>query len=64
MQMCVTFKTPDVINNQMSGLFYDEEADFEEEKKMQDLVEKFVRYGELITIEFDSEAGTATVMEK
>jgi hypothetical protein len=30
---------------------------------MRQVAEKFCKYGELITVEFDTEAGTATVVQ-
>lgn len=60
MKVSVTFKTPDAVNDvieEYAGIWTDEE-----EERLKKLVERFVKYGEYITVEFDGEEGTATVV--
>lgn len=61
MKFSVTFKTPDAKNDALEDLrkeHGDEVGDGEAEAVVMD---KFIQYGEYVTIEFDSEAGTAVV---
>jgi hypothetical protein len=55
MQFTLTFKTPDVLD--LAFPFRDPE----DHKEIKSFAEKFVEYGEYIYIDFDTEAGTATV---
>ena len=54
MKFTLTFKTPDLIGQAVENL-----SDYYE---MMDCTKKFIEYGETITVEFDSELGTATVL--
>lgn len=61
----ITFKTPDAVSTALSEEFGDLEE--ENEKAYQEAEEalgKFVKYGELVTIEFDTDEGTAEVLEQ
>lgn len=52
----LTFKTPDVV---------DQLCEYMDVSELSDAVEftrKFIKYGEYITIEFDTEKGTAVVV--
>jgi len=53
MKFTLSFKTPDV----MDQLTVDQHEEAEE------VIKKFVQYSEYITVEFDTELKTATVME-
>lgn len=59
MQFVVTFKTPDAVNDAV----WDEDMSSEEQEEAVAFCEKYVKYGEMINIEFDTESGTATVLE-
>ncbi len=52
MKIKLTFKTPDATQN----------LSCEELELMEDTINKYVKYGELVTIEFDSETGSANVV--
>lgn len=59
MKINITFKTPDAIDYAAQDYFSDD-GDIEEFKEF---CSKWVEYGELIRIEFDTEKRTATVLE-
>ena len=50
------FKTPDVTDQV-------EVPEGEDKEALQSIVAKWIEYGELIRVEFDTEKGTATVLE-
>lgn len=54
MKFKLSFKTPDV---------KDQLDEYEEGSWLKDVVDQWVEYGESVTIEFDTEAGTATVIK-
>lgn len=54
----LTFKTPDVIDYAVEDI---EEED--EQADVRNACEKWVKYGEYVTIEIDTDKGTATVLE-
>lgn len=56
MKFTVTFKTPDAIADSLERL---QDTEFQ---AAFDCAKKFVKYDELITVEFDTEKGTATVL--
>ena len=57
MKIKLTFKSPDV-------LYYALKSMAEEDKeKAKEVANKYVKYGELITIELDSETAEAKVLE-
>ena len=56
MKFQLTFKTPDVLDQ------LHEVIDDDEQIEADQLAKKFLRYGEYITIEFDSEIQSATVL--
>lgn len=56
MRFKATFKTPDVLDYALEYLEGEELAEAKE------LAEKYVQYGEYVTIEFDTETQTATVV--
>lgn len=74
MKFRITMKTPDCAAQNIedvvgSALFNFEGTPEEEEEKSQELtaeltqfLEKWIKYGELAVIEFDTEAGTAKVI--
>jgi len=76
MKFRLTFKTNDVLDQayeNVSKSMYSKcdtdecDCDFfiqESKAEIEKMADKFIRYGELITIEFDSELGTATVIPK
>ena len=80
MKFRVTFKTPDAVEYAITGQLIraiPSEASLEEFTtedvyearqdlcaKLQSVTDKYVSYGESITIEFDSETDSATVVEK
>lgn len=55
MKFTVTFKTPDATHYAMENIPEDQQDEAEA------LLKKFVKYDEYVNIEFDTEAGTATV---
>ncbi len=57
MKFSVYFKTPDALDYAI------EHMDEEEQIQARDFAGKFIEYGECITVEFDTEEGTATVIE-
>ena len=76
MKIQVVFKDPDVAQDAVEDAFappYEVEGltDLDEiqtviehrKEKAHDLVGSFMKYGEYITVEFDTEAKTATVVE-
>ena len=66
MKFKLTFKTPnatDAINDQLDCEYNDDSEERKELKEaMEDVAEKFVEYDEYITIEFDTDGQTATVL--
>lgn len=74
MKFRVTFKDPDgvhdsiteVINDQLKAMPQEHLEDGEIEQnlreKFEEDISKWVDYGEYITVEFDTDAGTATVV--
>lgn len=65
MKISVTFKTPGAVSNAVVGSMNVEDLDEHEaedqEHELMKKFEKWVKYGELITVDFDLDAGTATV---
>lgn len=68
MKFRVTFKTPDVVSDAITehiertrpGL---EDEEFDDEfNRLDDFVDRWVRHGEYVTIEFDLTANSATVL--
>jgi hypothetical protein len=53
----ITFKTPDAVRYALSDFDDDDDQD-----KYEAFIEKFVRYGECITIRFDTDKQTAEVV--
>jgi hypothetical protein len=56
MKFELTFKTPDVIDQATHDL-----TDDRDEAEVVAFAKKFVKYGEYIIVDFDTDAGTATV---
>lgn len=56
MKFSITFKTPDAIDYAV------DEHGQEHEEEIKETARKFVRWGELITVEFDTETQSATVL--
>ena len=56
MKIRLSFKTPDVVDYAVEDLTEDEQAE------VKSACEKFVEYGECLTIEIDTETGTAEVI--
>jgi hypothetical protein len=59
MKFRAMFKTPD-------SIFYaikDATEDDEKRAELDEFTEKWIKYGECVTIEFDTDAKTCTVME-
>ena len=50
MKVILTFKTPDVMNQ------------LEDREVAEAVIEKFLEYGEILTVEFDTETQTARVL--
>ena len=74
MKFTISFKDPDVVHdavreaverevNAIESLDADEKEDLIETRseKINDKLDKWIKYGEYVSIEFDTEAGTATV---
>ncbi len=75
MKIKISFKTPDAVSNAIADAFGTEATDphgdsvtvidddvYEKAEAAREKLRKWVMYGEYITIEFDLEAGTATVL--
>lgn len=58
MKFNVTFKTPDAV------YYAVDEYGQEHKEEIEETASKFVSYGEYVTIEFDTETKTATVVPK
>lgn len=64
MKVSITFKTPNAVSDAIDREIDHDLDDYEAEELVEQWGEKFkkwVRYGELITVDFDLDAGTATV---
>lgn len=59
MKIQMTFKSPDVVYNSLRDAGIDPN---EPPIEVEDLLETFIKYDEYVTIEFDTEQGTATVV--
>jgi hypothetical protein len=65
-KVSITFKTPNAVADAIDQEIDHALDDYEAEELVEQWNEKFkkwVRYGELITVDFDLDAGTATVKE-
>jgi len=63
MTIRVTFKTPDAVSYALDRVLdCNDPEEFEQAEVAQKAIDKFVRYGEYITVEFDTDKGTATVV--
>lgn len=60
MKVRLTFKTPDVTYDAL----HDEALSDKDHNKLERLFMKFIEFDEYLTVEFDTEAGTAKVVEK
>lgn len=56
MKILLGFKTPDVVDYAM------EDVPEDERDNVKEVIEKFVEYGEDLTVEIDTETGTAEVL--
>lgn len=79
MKFTLTFKTPDVVSQVVDYVIeqYDPEpgdGEWQEEEDnpylrqevqegLEEKLKKWLEYGEILRVEFDTEAGTATVLE-
>ncbi len=63
MRLRVTFKTPDAVDRAIRDARVDAVDDTGLEAEVRDTIDKFVRFGEYVTIEFDTTLGTATVLK-
>lgn len=66
MKLSITFKTPDAVANAVNDAYeFSDDDDYEDKVyEVSEKLKKWVSYGELVTIEFDLEAGTAEVKER
>jgi hypothetical protein len=66
MKVSITFKTPDAlyyVEKNLKESFQDDPEKLEEELDgVHRCVGEYIQYGEQITVEFDTETGTATVL--
>jgi hypothetical protein len=70
MKFRVVFKTPDALHDAVKDALGDEDEDDDEDesedgptaKSLISFAERWVRWGEYVTVEFDTVAGTATVV--
>lgn len=63
MKFTITFKTPDALDSVLNEQDYcDAEEQEEKSEKILSIASKFIKYGEYVNIEFDTDAGTATVV--
>lgn len=58
MKFQVTFKTPDAVSEALSDL--DDQTIID---RLEDFASQWVKYGEYVTLEFDSVKGTCRVLE-
>lgn len=58
MKFHITFKNPDAIDDSFEAMDLSDDEKYEIREKL----EKWIRYQELITIEFDTENNTANVV--
>lgn len=56
MKFCITFKTPDVLDQI--------DDDHYPRKELERFLDRWVTYGEYVTIEFDTDAGSARIIER
>ena len=67
MKIRVFFKTPDAVENALDSMGLSEgnndESQMEALFEAKNLIEKYVRHGENVLIEFDTETKTAEVVE-
>jgi len=65
MKISITFKTPDVVSNtayyEHREEFADDDAYEEHVAEIQEALAPWIEYGERVTIDFDTDASTATV---
>ena len=68
MKISLTFKTPDVVSDAVNALYegeFSDDYDYEEKsEEAQQELSKWVQYGEYVTIDFDTDKGTAVVREE
>ncbi len=75
MKFTITFKTPDAISEAIDTFLEErpwchsycpEHCDNPDEvsREMRSVAEEYVKYGEYLTVEFDTEAKTATVIRQ
>lgn len=58
MNIRLTFKTPDVVDDAVRR--YMQEVDEDRELEIEAACAKWIRYGEYLTVEIDTETGTCT----
>ena len=65
MKVSVTFKTPDAVNEAVEEALQGATDQFVETRatELKRKLSKWINYGEYVTIEFDLEDSTATVLE-
>ncbi len=64
MKLFITFKTPEALDYALSSLSFEYENVTDEEKEnIRIQLQKWISYGENVTIEFDMKNNTATVCE-
>ncbi len=61
MKLQVSFKTPDAAYYPLKE--FKQDHCLEEFDKMENLIQKFVKYDEYVTIEFDTQSQTAKVIQ-
>lgn len=62
MKFSLTFKTPDVLSGSPADVSNVDESKWPDYDAAKTVVNKFIKYEEYITIEFDTEKATATVV--
>lgn len=66
MKFIVTMKTPDALNDAILDALEridNEEVREETREGMEHLASRYIKYGEYMRVEFDTQAGTATLLE-
>jgi hypothetical protein len=65
MKFTVSFKCPDAVDYALDGIFKYSDNPIKDElqESCEDVVRKFVMFGEMVTIEFDTDAQTARVVQ-
>ena len=62
MKITISFKTPDAVDNAIDEEYPDTEENEDSRRELREFFQRYVKWGECVSIEFDTEAGTARVL--